>query len=230
MQRMVKPSSSKATTVEELVSSVQSNVEVVRDALKAPPTEESHALVQEMMLDLKQSQEKLQKEAADMAESGKFDNTNDIFEAIDQVTHLEPDFGAWSNNQDILQIGANIHVEEKAKKKKKKKRKDTVAGEAQEDHQAVVPAIVQSNGAASWEAFPPPPAAAFEWPAQQATQPKQEAGRITLGMSWDVVGPLLGDPGSSDQERKNRLAQLVQEAISNECKIPAQRVRITRIS
>ena len=130
---MVKPSSK---AVEELVSSVRSNVEVVRDALKAPATEESHAIVQDMMLDLKQSQEKLQKKAAELAESGQFESTNEIFEAIDQVTHLEPEFGAWSksvsHHNDDQQIGASIHVEEsprdgderKTKKKKKKKKKE----------------------------------------------------------------------------------------------------------
>lgn len=237
---MVKPSSK---AVEELVSSVRSNVDVVRDAMKSPATNESHAIVQDMMLDLKQSQEKLQKKASELAESGQFDNTNVIFEAIDQVSHLEPDFGSWSksiihqNNEDNPgeQIGANIHMDaapagaegaedRKTKKKKKKKRKEESAGEEQ-------PVVALQPISSGWEAFPPPPQLVNEWPAvPDARSSSPSCARITLGMPWDVIGPLLGDPGSSHEERKTRLAELIKEAISNECQIAPQRIRITRIS
>lgn len=238
---MVKPSSK---AVEELVSSVRSNVDVVRDAMKSPATNESHAVVQDMMLDLKESQEKLQKKASELAESGQFDNTNVIFEAIDQVSHLEPDFGSWSksihqNNEDhpVEQIGANIHMDppvadsgedRKTKKKKKKKRKDDSGAEEIVVASSAVPVQPITSG---WEAFPPPPQVVNEWPvAPDAKRSSSSCARITLGMPWDVIGPLLGDPGSSHEERKARLAELIKEAISNECQIAPQRIRISRIS
>jgi hypothetical protein len=257
---MVKPSQSQQSSkaVQELVASVRSNVDVIRDALKGPATEDSHAVVSDLMLEVKQSQEKLQKKAAELADSGEFDNTNEIFEAIDQVTQLEPEYDSWSRNvsgrvpdaPDADQIGSSIHVEEngdvtKVKKKKKKKRKESLPAEA-------------SGG---WEAFPPPPGetTASAWPSQSApqepaptmpapqsvrfeepviatdpvtqTNPSAPArGRITLGMTWDMLGPLLGDPGSSDDERKKRLAELMKEAIATECGISQTRINITRIS
>lgn len=260
---MVKPSASQSSkAVQELAASVRSNVEVIRDALKAPATEDSHAVVSDLMLEVKQSQEKLQKKAAELAETGEFDNTNEIFEAIDQVTQLEPEFDNWSKNvahQDVPadQIGSTIHVEEpeepaRMKKKKKKKRKESMPPES-------------SGG---WEAFPPP--SGTSWPSQapvveqQPTQQTQSVGfsepgpaiqqtqsvrfnepekipvnlspsgpakgRITLGMTWDMIGPLLGDPGSSDEERRRRLADLMKEAIAAECGINQARINITRIS
>ena len=170
---MVKPSSSQSSkAVQELAASVRSNVEVIRDALKAPATEDSHAVVSDLMLEVKQSQEKLQKKAAELAETGEFDNTNEIFEAIDQVTQLEPEFDNWSKSvahQDVApdQIGSTIHVEEpeepaRMKKKKKKKRKESMPPES-------------SGG---WEAFPPP--SGTSWPSQAAPvveqQPMQSVG------------------------------------------------------
>ena len=255
---MVKPSQSQQSSkaVQELVASVRSNVEVIRDALKAPATEDSHAVVSDLMLEVKQSQDKLQKKAGELAESGQFDNTNEIFEAIDQVTQLEPEYENWSKNvsgpasgvPEADQIGSSIHVEGeeepvRLKKKKKKKRKDSMPAES-------------SGG---WEAFPPPPGAASgsSWPsqavieesapqqtsvrfaepvevAQEPIMPPIVAGpvkaRITLGMTWDMIGPLLGDPGSSDDERRKRLAELMREALAAECGISQSRINITRIS
>ena len=244
---MVQPSQSKA--VEELVASVRSNVDVIRDAMKAPATEDSHAIVSDLMLDVKTSQDKLQKKASELAESGQFGNTNEIFEAIDQVTQLEPEFEQWSKSlHPADSIGANIHVdapaaeddaEKKKKKKKKKKRESENFGES----------------AGGWEAFPPPPASTA-WPTDQPPQlsvvtdaapapaPPQQArvsqvsadstapaaGRITLGMTWEMIGPLLGDPGSSDEVRRERLAELMKEAIAAECSIRPDRIRINRIS
>lgn len=272
---MVKPSSSQGTApasraVQELVASVRSNVEVIRDALKVPASDDSHAVVSELMLEVKQSQDKLQKKASELAESGLFDNTNEIFEAIDQVTQLEPEFENWSKRlgpvpDEADQIGANIHVEEspetdKPKKKKKKKRKEQNAEE---------------NVGGGWEAFPAPPGASgSSWPAssvnptfptadpqgsikpgEQGQQPRTKSspkvaeapqvrfetvpapvasgparGRITLGMTWDMIGPLLGDPGSTDEARKLRLGDLIKEAIASECGISQSRINITRIS
>ena len=82
--------------IQELVASVRSNVEVVRDAMKEPVTEDSHAIVSDLMLDIKQSQDMLQKRAGELAESGQFDKTNEIFETIDLVTNLEPEYERWS--------------------------------------------------------------------------------------------------------------------------------------
>ena len=239
---MVKPAPSKA--VEELVTSVRSNVDVIRDAIKAPATEDSHAIVSDLMLDVKTSQDKLQKKATELAESGQFDNTNEIFEAIDQVTQLEPEFEQWTKSMHAEPaIGANIHVDtpeevdegEKKKKKKKKKKRESEN--------------FNDPTAAAWEAFPPPPTSAA-WPAEQVPQlsavvepvsvretvvesagPQRSAGgRITLGMTWDMIGPLLGDPGSSDDVRRQRLADLMKEAIAAECNIRPDRIRINNIS
>ena len=255
---MVKPGSSQQSkAVQELVASVRSNVEVIRDALKAPATEDSHAVVSDLMLEVKQSQDKLQKKAAELADTGEFDNTNEIFEAIDQVTQLEPEYENWSKqisapdsgapNADL--IGSSIHVEEdfadsgtKQKKKKKKKRKENLVAESS-GHDAAT-----SGG--GWEAFPPPPGAASgsSWPATQSVpapvvvenaeqtpvpvsaKPSSAKGRITLGMTWDMIGPLLGDPGSSDEERKARLGELMKEAIASECGISQSRINIIQIS
>ena len=272
---MVKPSSSQVVApaskaVQELVASVRSNVEVIRDALKVPASDDSHAVVSELMLEVKQSQEKLQKKASELAESGQFDNTNEIFEAIDQVTQLEPEFENWSKRlgpvaDEADQIGANIHVDEnvdtdKPKKKRKKKRKEQ---------------NVEENVGGGWEAFPAPPGASgSSWPAssvnptfptadqqvsmtplEREEEPRKSSsiklteapqvtfeavpppaaagpakGRITLGMTWDMIGPLLGDPGSTDEARKLRLAELIKEAIASECGISQSRINITRIS
>ena len=259
---MVKPSQSQQSSraVQELVASVRSNVEVIRDALKAPVTEDSHAVVSDLMLEVKQAQEKLQKKATDSAESGEFDNTNEIFEAIDQVTQLEPEYENWSRSvggqPEADQIGSAIHVDEqpdsvKQKKKKNKKRRDESP-------------LPETSG--GWEAFPPPPGASgASWPSQPdgvMSQPTQSVrfaepapvtdnvkepspvvvgpapasvsgparGRITLGMTWDMIGPLLGDPGSSDEERRRRLAELMKEAIATECGISQARIYITNIS
>jgi hypothetical protein len=253
---MVKPGSSQQSkAVQELVASVRSNVEVIKDALKAPATEDSHAVVSDLMLEVKQSQDKLQKKAEELADTGEFDNTNEIFEAIDQVTQLEPEYENWSKlisapdsgapNADM--IGSSIHVEEEAvdtgikqKKKKKKKRKDNIESSG----------FDAANSGGGWEAFPPPPGAASgsSWPVTQSVpvpvvvdsaeqtpepvsaQPSSAKGRITLGMTWDMIGPLLGDPGSSDEERKARLGELMKEAIASECGISQSRINIIQIS
>jgi hypothetical protein len=257
---MTKPeaSASASKAVEELVASVKSNVEVVRDAMKSPATADSHIIVSDLMLDLKQSQEKLQKKASEMAESGRFENTNNIFEAIDQVTQLEPEFEGWSRSviqNDDGGIGANIHVPnggdttdegEKTKKKKKKKKSKK---ESLEEEQPI-----QMDG--GWEAFPPAPG--FQslqgppsgnqsmvtgkgmWPTSSTAvqpvagspslRPTAASAKLTLGMTWDVVGPLLGDPGSTDEARKERLAELLKEAIATECNISLNRIRIRNIS
>ena len=278
--------------VEELVSSVRSNIEVIRDAMKEPMTNDSHAIVSEMMLDIKQSQELLQKKASEMVESGNFSNTSEIFETIDLVTNMEPIFEEWTHGGASASasgglgdtIGASIHVDVPKKKKKKKKNRN-------ED---------------DWEAFPPPPGGA--WPAPVSPSvipregttvdpvvnmqaPKVESGRVsiqapvmsiqapvvesgrvsiqapvmsmqppmlesgrvnmhgrgavaqsfvapgapaaarlTLGMNWESIAPLLGDPGSTDDVRKSRLAQLIKEAIGSECGIALDRVCIKQIS
>ena len=247
---MVKPSSQQSSkAVQELVASVRSNVEVIRDAIKSPATEDSHAVVSDLMLEVKQSQDKLQKKATELADSGEFDDTNEIFEAIDQVTQLEPEYENWSKQISVPgsgppnadQIGASIHVEEdsgvKQKKKKKKKRKDTI-----EETAAAGGFEATTSGGGGWEAFPAPPGGS-SWPpaadppvvAESTFEsiPKMTTcarGRITLGMTWDMIGPLLGDPGSSDEERKRRLGELMKEAIASECGISQSRINITQIS
>ena len=246
---MVKPPTQSSRAVQELVASVKSNVEVIRDALKPPATEDSHAVVSELMLELKQSQDKLQKKATELAESGQFDNTNEIFEAIDLVTQLEPEYESWSKPgatpEDM--IGSNIHVDEptldKPKKKKKKKRKESAG--------------ITDDSAGGWEAFPvPPTASGATWPTTapevagddlssrrpltsvrfseagpDIVEPASSAnGRITLGMNWETIGPLLGDPGSTDEERRNRLSEIIREALASECGISESRINIRRIS
>lgn len=270
---MTKPNSSKA--VEELIASVRSNVEVIRDAMKAPATEDSHAIVSDLMLEVKTNQDKLQKKASEMAETGQFGSTNEIFEAIDQVSNLEPQFEDWSKSAHRSaedQIGANIHVEEEApeKSKKKKKKKKSKREDENVDDDAVVtppqaPAPVVSLTSTGWEAFPPAPGMNVQsaatsvvgqatWPTSSVAShpvttgspsiapvyqpgasaeippPAANRAKLTLGMTWDMIGPLLGDPGSSDEVRKQRLADLMKEAIANECGINQARIRIRNIS
>ena len=262
---MTKPNSSKA--IEELIASVRSNVDVIRDAMKGPATDESHAVVSDLMLDLKQSQEKLQKKAGEMAESGQFDSTNVIFEAIDQVSHLEPEFEAWSKSghgpesAQADTIGASIHVEADTSREKKKKKKSKKSKKESEFD----PGSATPPEAGGWDAFPPPPGMVSApvvssavasggsgggWPAppsapgaanQSVTFAKSPpeiisetdtaaAARLNLGMTWDVIGPLLGDPGSSEDARRHRLAELMTEAIAAECNISPNRIRIKQIS
>ena len=234
---MTKPNAA----VQELIASVRSNVDVARDAMNGPATTDSHVIVSELMLDIKQSQEMLQKKAGELAESGKFENTNEIFETIDMVSHLEPEFANWSSRivSQPNEIGANIHTEEGEKKKKKKKKKrkesDTEGGE-----------VVVGGG---WEAFPAPQqpeswpsnsvqpetthavsfAAAPEIIPPAGEQVKKASGRLALGMTWETIGPLLGDPGSTDEVRRQRLGELMKEAIANECGITLDRIKIRSV-
>ena len=260
--------------IQELVASVRSNVEVVRDAMKEPVTEDSHAIVSDLMLDIKQSQDMLQKRAGELAESGQFDKTNEIFETIDLVTNLEPEYERWSRPgagsttpPNAVASDEPTPAEEfegvddtanKKKKKKKKKKRDSGAEDGwgipdqlvtnQPSQPAQVDAVSATGG---WEAFPAPPGesvtlapidrspalgpAAVAAPSAQpvpvtAPAPRPASARLTLGMNWDTIGPLLGDPGSSEDVRKSRLGELIKEAIANECGVTLDRIRIKSVS
>lgn len=238
--------------VEELVASVRSNLDVIRDAMKDPMTDDSHQIVSELMLDVKQSQELLQKRASELVESGNFANTSEIFETIDLVTNVEPQFETWSRggasgnngvNNLADSIGASIHAAEVPKKKKKKKKNRDLA--AADSSGA---GFDSSGGAAGgWEAFPLPPGG-DAWPVQPVQEPVQNqeiaprsssdptvppavvsSARLSLGMTWEALAPLLGDPGSTDEVRKQRLGDLMKEAIATECGITLDRIRIRGI-
>lgn len=255
--------------VKELIASVRGNVDVARDAMRGPATEDSHHIVSDLMLEIKQAQEALQKKASELAESGRFDNTNEIFETIDMVGQLEPEFAGWSKGGPMAgtggdNIGAGIHVDteephdeqpqEKTKKKKKKKKR------RESDYQD---GSVSPLDGAGWEAFPVPPGtSAGLWEGQSrqppplvnnsvsfapapvviprgpsveqaqvaAHSPQLASGLLTLGMKWETIGPLLGDPGSSEAARKERLGELIKEAIATECGITLERIRIKAVS
>ena len=250
--------------IQELVASVRSNVDVVRDAMKDPATEDSHAIVSDLMLEIKQSQDTLQKRASELAESGRFDKTNDIFETIDLVTNLEPEYERWSRpgggvtSQPVVGVAdAALPLEEMAdnddnqnrKKKKKKKKKRDSGGEDGWGVTDMTPAqtsqpVPVDNVSVRWEAFPAPPgesvtlapidrtpqAIISSQPVSAAPTTRPATGRLTLGMNWDTIGPLIGDPGSSDDVRKSRLGELVKEAIANECGLTLDRIRIKSVS
>lgn len=252
--------------VSELIASVRGNVDVAREAMRGAATEDSHHVVSDLMLEIKQAQDTLQKKATEMADSGRFDETNQIFETIDMVGQLEPEFARWSKGvpTGTDHIGANIHVDaaepvqeepvdKTKKKKKKKKRKDDSDGEGN------LPIITGDNG--GWEAFPmPPPTSSALWVDPQAatgsaaigpppvaaprsmsadannaavvqpTPPGQPcSGVLSLGMKWETIGPLLGDPGSSEQVRRERLGEMIKEAIASECGITLERIRIKSV-
>jgi hypothetical protein len=245
-----------APIVNELISSVRGNVDVARDAMKGPANEDSHHIVSDLMLEIKQAQEALQKKASEMVESGRFENTNEIFETIDMVGQLEPEFADWSKGVSTGgdNIGASIHIEpspeevtDKTKKKKKKKKRKDSGGEP-------VDTIGETGG---WEAFPVPvqTSSGNMWAQQPSTSvtfapapaviprrspttsqtvpepaPQSSSGVLTLGMQWDTIGPLLGDPGSSEDARKQRLGDLIKEAIASECGITLDRIRIKSVS
>jgi hypothetical protein len=252
--------------IQELVASVRSNVEVVRDAMKDPATEDSHAIVSDLMLEIKQSQDTLQKRATELAESGQFDKTNDIFETIDLVTNLEPEYERWSRpgagstSQPAVGVsdaplpvddaGDGDENQNKKKKKKKKKKRDSGGEdgwgvtEIPAQSSQPIPASNVSVGG-GWEAFPAPPGESVTLAPIDRTPPviaanissapvapvmKPATGRLTLGMNWDTIGPLIGDPGSSDDVRKSRLGELVKEAIANECGLTLDRIRIKSVS
>jgi hypothetical protein len=269
---MVKPTpnssqnnnSANGVVIKELVASVRSNVDVVRDAMKEPANEDSHAIVSDLMLEIKQSQDVLQKRASELADTGQFDDTNEIFETIDLVTNLEPDFERWSRpaavNTGRPAVGdadeplpadefAEVDAAQNKKKKKKKKKKRESGGEddwgATETNAQVVPsqpANVESVSATGgWEAFPAPPGETVPVAPSGGVAPVQStpptpapmqaaSGRLTLGMTWDTIGPLIGDPGSSDEVRKLRLGELVKEAIANECGVTLDRIQIKSVS
>lgn len=258
--------------VKELIASVRGNVDVARDAMRGPATEDSHHIVSDLMLEIKQSQEALQKKASELAETGRFDNTNEIFETIDLVGQLEPEFADWSKGAPTggdHNIGASIHVDahepqqdeapqEKTKKKKKKKKRRDSSDANPED--GFTPP--ETGDAAGWEAFPVPPATSSGlWgeaspppipaasvsftpapaviprrpsldvtPPAPTQQPSPVGGVMTLGMKWETIGPLLGDPGSSDSARKERLGELIKEAIATECGITLDRIRIKAVA
>jgi hypothetical protein len=237
--------------VDELIASVRSNVDVARDAMKAPVNDDSHAIVSDLMLEIKQSQEQLQRKASEMVESGRFENTNEIFGTIDLVTNLEPEFEKWSKRDVPLSPGGDALSDDGIKKKKKKKKKSKREdGWENVPPQILQPPVVGGLGESSWDAFPAPPGesgvtpvvapvdslvaapsvAAPALPANTETNPLPASGRITLGMTWETIGPLLGDPGSSDEARKAKLGELITEAIANECGITLDRIRITSIS
>jgi len=268
---MVRPENG---VMNELIASVRSNVEVARDAMKAPVNDDSHAIVSDLMLEIKQSQDQLQKTASELVESGRFDNTNEIFETIDLVTNLEPEFERWSKAQiqpsqvtpqPAGDLGADEpdQVDDDVKTKKKKKKKKSKREDA--DGWAAAPPATSTGGLAgwdsqpaatsSWDAFPAPPATVVGDSPPAAQEPLQpppvtlpalvamtpantetpsvpipRSARLTLGMTWETLGPLLGDPGSTDEVRKARLGDMIKEAIANECGITLDRIRIKAIS
>jgi hypothetical protein len=77
-----------------------------------------------------------------------------------------------------------------------------------------------------------PAAGPTSQPATSGQPPaaRPASGRLTLGMNWETIGPLLGDPGSSDDVRKSRLGELIKEAIANECGVTLDRIRIKSVS
>ena len=90
-------------------------------------------------------------------------------------------------------------------------------------HDAFVTGVPVEGGLSAQAAEPaiPPPSSGV------STAPA--SARLTLGMNWATLGPLLGDPGSSEEVRKQRLGDLMKEAIASECGITLDRIRIKQV-
>ncbi|KAF4715586.1 hypothetical protein FOZ62_009774, partial [Perkinsus olseni] len=84
--------------VDELVDTLNSSLDVIKDALRQPATPDSADFINNLMLEIQQNRDKLQARAEELVESGQFGSTDRIFEALEQVSQVEPRFDTWTRN------------------------------------------------------------------------------------------------------------------------------------
>ncbi|KAF4722516.1 hypothetical protein FOZ63_021840 [Perkinsus olseni] len=84
--------------VDELVDTLNSSLDVIKDALRQPATPDSADFINNLMLEIQQNRDKLQARAEELVEGGQFGSTDRIFEALEQVSQVEPRFDTWTRN------------------------------------------------------------------------------------------------------------------------------------
>ena len=213
--------------VADIVNSLRSCLEVIKDAMRQPANSDSFPIVSELVAEVREAHASLQKKANEALERGEA--VEGILEALELANEIEPRYEEWRGSFGSPRAPSRPSITPEApvppppfepdvvdskRRSKKKKSSADLAFEAIE-----------------WDAFPEisnfvdPPSVNLEisnLPPLPDLTAVPLKGTVRIDLPWKDVGPLLSD---EENQRTKKMEDFFRDSVAKSLKLNPNRIK-----